>query len=110
MNRTRQTRLIPIIIIAIGAILIGIALVFGFSSGGNVLTATATPLQETSDIPRISVEEAKRAYDSGEAKFVDVRDTDSYLAGHIAGAISIPLIELPERMDELSTGTMIITY
>jgi 3-mercaptopyruvate sulfurtransferase SseA len=46
------------------------------------------------DVPRIPVEEAKAALNSGEAIVVDVRSAESYAAGHAAGAISIPLSEI----------------
>ena len=50
--------------------------------------------QTEADLPRISVEEAKAALDSGKAIIVDVRGADIYAAGHAAGAISIPLSEI----------------
>jgi 3-mercaptopyruvate sulfurtransferase SseA len=62
------------------------------------------------EIPRIPLEQAKAAYDLGSAVFVDVRDAESYAQSHIAGAISIPLIELPDRMDELDPQAQIFTY
>jgi hypothetical protein len=51
------------------------------------------PLTEA-DVPRISVKEAKAAFDSGKAIIVDVRGVDIYAAGHAVGAISIPLSEI----------------
>jgi hypothetical protein len=65
------------------------------------------PLEE---IPRASVDEAKSAFDSGEAVFVDVRDRDSYDLNHIPGALSIPLSEVGARLGELDPDTWIITY
>lgn len=66
--------------------------------------------QNYSQIARVSIEEAKTAYDSGTAIFVDVRDAGSYSRGHIKGALSIPIEELTARMDELDPSTWIITY
>ena len=70
-------------------------------------------LPQTEDaVPRISVEDAKAALDSGEAIIVDVRSADSYAQGHIAGAINIPLanIESHPAGVELNKNQWIITY
>jgi 3-mercaptopyruvate sulfurtransferase SseA len=50
----------------------------------------ASPLTEA-DVPRVTVEESKLAFDNGEAVIVDVRSAEAYAAGHAAGAINIPL-------------------
>jgi len=47
--------------------------------------------QTEADVPRIPVEEAKAALDSGQAILIDVRSAEFYLESHAAGAISIPL-------------------
>jgi 3-mercaptopyruvate sulfurtransferase SseA len=64
------------------------------------------------EIPRVTVEEAKAAFDSGEAIIVDVRGSDSFETSHIAGAINIPLNEFetnPEGLN-LDKAQWIITY
>jgi rhodanese-related sulfurtransferase len=39
------------------------------------------------------------------ARLIDVREPDEYSAGHVPGAISIPLGHVPDRIDEcVSTG------
>ncbi len=45
------------------------------------------PLNEAA-VPRVPVEQAKVALDTGAAIVVDVRDAESYQAKHIKGAIS----------------------
>src|SRR5512139_1250083 len=64
------------------------------------------------DVPRLSVEDAMAALERGEAIVVDVRSLQSYSAGHIPGAISIPLdeIEVNPNMLGLDKGQWIITY
>jgi rhodanese-related sulfurtransferase len=46
----------------------------------------------------------------GEAVLLDVRPAVEYQAGHVAGSLSIPLSELPNRMGELPKGKHIVTY
>ncbi len=69
------------------------------------------PLTEA-DVPRISVEDAKAAVDGSEAVIVDVRSAESFAAGHIAGAISIPLAEFETNISNiaLEKDQWIITY
>jgi len=69
------------------------------------------PLTEA-DVPRVPVDVAKAALDSGQAIIVDVRTPDSYQAKHIKGAISIPLgeIELHPTELKLDKAQWIITY
>jgi rhodanese-related sulfurtransferase len=38
---------------------------------------------------------------AGDGLVVDVRETDEYAAGHVPGVRSIPMGQLPRRMDEL---------
>jgi rhodanese-related sulfurtransferase/DNA-binding transcriptional ArsR family regulator len=46
----------------------------------------------------------------GEAVVLDVRPAEEYAAGHIAGAISIPLRELESRLRELPADREIVAY
>jgi rhodanese-related sulfurtransferase/DNA-binding transcriptional ArsR family regulator len=41
---------------------------------------------------------------------IDVRPTEEYEAGHIPGAVSIPLAELADRMGELPTDADVVAY
>jgi 3-mercaptopyruvate sulfurtransferase SseA len=72
---------------------------------------TALPLTEAG-VPRVTVEEAKAALDSGVAIIVDVRSAEAYAAGHVVGAINIPLAGFENNIDNLSLnkGQWIITY
>ncbi|MFF4771395.1 rhodanese-like domain-containing protein [Microtetraspora fusca] len=44
----------------------------------------------------VSREELRARVEAGEAMVLDVRPVEEYLAGHIPGAVSIPIGELPE--------------
>jgi 3-mercaptopyruvate sulfurtransferase SseA len=71
-------------------------------------SSPATVLPE--EITRVSPQDAKAAFDNGKALFVDVRGASSYAASHIPGALSIPLVELEARINELDPNHWIITY
>ena len=68
--------------------------------------------QTEADVPRVTVEEAKSAFDSGAAVIVDVRTAESFANRHIAGAISIPLTRIEENPKSVSfdKNQWIITY
>jgi 3-mercaptopyruvate sulfurtransferase SseA len=68
--------------------------------------------QSDAEVPRITVEEARAALESGEAIMVDVRAPGAFEESHIAGAISVPLgaIERDLASLPLSKNQWIITY
>lgn len=68
------------------------------------------PLPPLESARRIERDAAIKLVKEKKAVFVDVRGKDSYDAGHIAGAISIPGTDLIARLKELPPGKMIITY
>jgi len=63
-------------------------------------------------VPRVSVEEAKAAFESGAAVMVDVRSKQAYEASHIPGAINIQLGEFETNVSgiALDKNQWIITY
>lgn len=75
-------------------------------------TQSNTIPRTDADVPRISVSEAKAALDAGSAILVDVRSVESYAAGHVAGAMSIPLSLIETSVNDLSLekDQRIITY
>lgn len=62
------------------------------------------------EITRISLADAKSAFDTGKAIFVDVREKSIYDKGHIPGAKSIPLSEIEKRRGELDSRDWILLY
>jgi len=62
------------------------------------------------EVPRIELEIAVAAFDTGAAVFVDVRGEDQYAQSHVPGALSIPLSQIAARMGELDPDDWIITY
>lgn len=68
--------------------------------------------QTEDEVPRISVEKAKAAFDSGQAIIIDVRSAAAYAEHHAVGAISIPLENFEINIESLSLKKTdwIITY
>ncbi|MBI5563743.1 MAG: hypothetical protein HY870_02535 [Chloroflexi bacterium] len=62
------------------------------------------------EIVRVSLGDAKAAYDLKQAVYLDVRDADSYANSHIPGAVSIPLNNLEARLKDLDPNAWILTY
>jgi rhodanese-related sulfurtransferase len=56
-------------------------------------------------------DELARAIQQGETPLVlDVRAPDEYAAGHVRGAINIPVEELAQRLATLPRGRPVVTY
>lgn len=60
--------------------------------------------------PRIDAAEAKRLLDRGEAVAVDVRTAQDYMAGHIPGALQIPLEYVGGELPYFPRDKKLITY
>jgi rhodanese-related sulfurtransferase/DNA-binding transcriptional ArsR family regulator len=58
----------------------------------------------------MSREELLRRASAGEITVLDVRPSEEYSAAHIPGAISIPLGELQERINEVSVDQEVVAY
>jgi 3-mercaptopyruvate sulfurtransferase SseA len=106
-------KVFPIVVVAAGLVVL---LVAGFwALNTSKPSSTATPTTNQADIPfpeipRIRLPDAKAAYDIKNAVFVDVRGEPFYSQGHIPGAISIPLADIPTRLGELNKTDWIIPY
>jgi rhodanese-related sulfurtransferase len=62
------------------------------------------------DTEEVSRDELLRRAAAGEVTVVDVRPREEYAAGHIPGAVSIPLAELTDRLAELPADTEVVAY
>ncbi len=79
----------------------------------NTQTPSPAPQQKQeteNDMKRISVDQAKAAYDKDGVVIVDTRAADHYKQEHIKGAINIPSNEFQNRYKELPTNKQIIAY
>lgn len=62
------------------------------------------------DTDEVTREELLRRVRSGHAMVLDVRPAEEFAAGHIPGAVSIPLDELADRLAELPADQEIVAY
>ena len=53
-----------------------------------------------SDVPEIDITTLEQRMGEG-VVVIDVREDDEYLAGHVTGAVLMPLSTVPERVGEL---------
>ena len=62
------------------------------------------------DVEEVSRDELLRRAGLGEVTVLDVRPAAEYAAGHIPGAVSIPIGQLGTRIAGLPSGTEIVAY
>jgi rhodanese-related sulfurtransferase len=62
------------------------------------------------EVEAISRDELLKRLRRNDVVLVDVRPADEFDAGHIQGAVSIPLDQLDERLAELPTDSEIVAY
>jgi 3-mercaptopyruvate sulfurtransferase SseA len=115
-RRRNQGSIWPIVMVGMGLVLILGAIGWYVMNSSNSSSAPLSTPQTADvkipypDVQRVSLGDAKAAYDTKMAVFVDVRGEPYYSQGHIPGALSITDVELPNRLNELNTSDWIITY
>jgi rhodanese-related sulfurtransferase len=67
-------------------------------------------LERRDTLEPIPPEELRRRLDAGDVTLLDVRPGDEFAAGHIQGALSVPVAELAERLRELPKRKEIVAY
>jgi len=92
MRKHDSGLILPIIIVALAAVL---------AAGGAYFVS-----MRKGDTPAT---EAQRLVQSG-GLLVDVRSREEYAAGHVPGAINLPVQELPQRMSELPKDRPLVLY
>ncbi len=89
-----------------------------FRPAGLALTGGTTLPNEDATLPEgvsvIPLAEARKAYSSGRALFLDARDPKIYRSGHIRGARNLPVETVDEDFDQVMAGVaknaLLITY
>ena len=65
---------------------------------------------DRSDPEPVGMEELLERTRSGKVVVVDTRPSSEYAAGHIAGAISVPIDELQDRLQQLPKSKQYVAY
>jgi len=71
---------------------------------------TESYLERRDTLEPIAPEELRRRLAAGDVTLIDVRPADEFAAGHIPGALSMPVAELADRLRELPKRTEIVAY
>lgn len=82
----------------------------GRSRLAEVEQITSLYLQRRDQLQPVSLTELRRLVRSGEVTVIDVRPREEYEAGHIPGALSVPVSELPRRLEEIPKSREVIAY
>lgn len=97
----------PLYLVILGVVvIIGLVLWQGISRS----VANNPGTSQNTAVERTSLTQAKQAYDTRSAIFLDVRDVEFYNESHITGAISMPYGEIETRYRQLDSSKWIITY
>jgi 3-mercaptopyruvate sulfurtransferase SseA len=67
-------------------------------------TVAGRQVPDQSSAPRIALADFKKAFDAKAVVILDVRDASSYAAGHIPGAILVPLEALAKQAPKWKTA------
>jgi rhodanese-related sulfurtransferase/DNA-binding transcriptional ArsR family regulator len=76
----------------------------------EVQQVTRQYLEQRGALEPVDDEELVRRVRAGEVTVIDVRPREEYVAGHIPGAISVPLADLPKRLRDLRKRHDIVAY
>jgi len=71
---------------------------------------TAAYLGSRDELEPVTREELARRLQDGDLVVLDVRPATEYAAGHLPGAVSIPVGELRRRLAELPAGREVVAY
>lgn len=79
------------------------------------ITATSTmpppaPQGDRTAVQRISAEDLRDKFNAGTVTIIDVRDATSYAAGHIPGALHIPMSSIQSNLDLIPKGKDVVAY
>jgi len=80
------------------------------STAPGLPTPVDSPAIPYPELKRVSLTDAKAAFDLKAAVFIDVRGDPYYSENHVPGSISMTNDEMSSRMGELDKNAWIITY
>lgn len=76
----------------------------------EVAEVRRTYLEERRAMEPVAGAELMRRVREGQVTLLDVRPVEEYRAGHLPGALSVPLTELRRRLRELPRGREVVAY
>lgn len=76
----------------------------------DVEQAVRAHLDGKDELAPVTLEDLRRRLREEDVTLVDVRPADEYAAGHIPGAVSIPVPELRRRLGELPRDREVVAY
>lgn len=82
----------------------------GQSQLAEVEQAVGRYLDGRDDLTPVTLKELRRLVRDGDVTVVDVRPADEFQAGHIPGALSIPVADLKRRLREIPKGREVVAY
>jgi ArsR family transcriptional regulator len=82
----------------------------GQSRLAEVQQVTRSYFEERGTMEAVAGDELLRRVRSGEVTVLDVRPTTEFHAGHLPGALSIPVGELPARLQEIPRARDVVAY
>ena len=62
------------------------------------------------DVPEIDIQQAQLLLEAGTATFVDVRDPNSFHAGHIPGAVHLDDSNVQQFVDDADKRATVVVY
>lgn len=76
-----------------------------------VATSSASMIpSQSEEFERITIDELKPLVDAGQVALIDVRSAEQFTAGHIGGALHIPVASVEGEIDYLPKDKLIVTY
>jgi rhodanese-related sulfurtransferase len=77
---------------------------------GGIDELTTAYLGDRSGLVTIGRDELRRRIADGDVMVLDVRPAAEYAAGHIPGAVSVPIDDLARRLDDLPHDVPVVAY
>jgi len=94
---------------AVGALLVHLR-DLGEAQLAELQLAREALLSHAPDVEQVDRQSLLARLRSGDAILIDVRPREEYVAGHLPGALSIPLDELASRLKELGKDREVVAY
>lgn len=76
-----------------------------------LLASAGVAGQAMRSVPRISIDEVKTLMAKKQVVLIDVRDPQSFAAGHMPGAINVPFDHIPQHVEAWKKDKrLLVTY